>query len=155
MYLPPKAATDCHLGGCIILSPPSFDAVACHLGGCAIVSPPSPMAAAYCGLGGCTLLYSLAPRMIVVWVVVPSPPSLLAPLLIVVWSFDLIPPHCGAADSLGWCLCWPNNASFTRVRLCWLNITARAHLPLAGWSGWRGGGVDDNNKINPMHRLWI
>ncbi len=38
----------------------------------------------------------------------------------------------------------------TRVRLCWSNKTARAHLPLAGWShGWRRGGVDDNNKIHP------
>jgi hypothetical protein len=38
----------------------------------------------------------------------------------------------------------------TRARLCWSNKTARAHLPLAGWShGWCGGGVDDNNKIHP------
>ena len=75
-YLPPlKAVADCHLGGCVILSPPSLDAAACHLGGVAAVSPPSPKAAAYCGLGGCALLYSLARRMIVVWVVVPSPPS--------------------------------------------------------------------------------
>ncbi len=38
----------------------------------------------------------------------------------------------------------------TRARLCWTNKTARAHLPLAGWShGWRGGGVDDNDKNHP------
>ncbi len=36
------------------------------------------------------------------------------------------------------------------MRLCWTNKTARAHLPLDGWShGWHGGGVDDNNKIHP------
>jgi hypothetical protein len=38
----------------------------------------------------------------------------------------------------------------TQARLCWSNKTARAHLPLAGWSHrWRGGGVDDNDKIHP------
>jgi hypothetical protein len=38
----------------------------------------------------------------------------------------------------------------TRARLCWLNKTACAHLPLAGWShGWREGGVDDNDNIHP------
>jgi hypothetical protein len=36
------------------------------------------------------------------------------------------------------------------VRLCWSNKTAPAHLSLAGWShGWRGRGVDDNDKIHP------
>ena len=93
---PPKAATDCHLGGRVILSPPSLDAAAdCHLGGRTIVSPPSPEAAAYCGLGGRTLFYSLARKMIVLWAVVSSPPPLPAPLLIVVWSFDLAPPLWG------------------------------------------------------------
>ena len=38
----------------------------------------------------------------------------------------------------------------TCAQLCWTNKTARAHLPLAGWShGWHGGGADDNNKIHP------
>ena len=39
---------------------------------------PPPKVLAYCDLGGRALLYSLARKMIVIWVVVPSPPSLLA-----------------------------------------------------------------------------
>ena len=37
----------------------------------------------------------------------------------------------------------------TRAQLCWSNKTAHIHLPLAGGShGWRGRGVDDNDKIH-------
>ena len=64
------------------------------MGGRAIVSPPFPKAAAYCGLGGHALLYSLGRRMIVVWVVMPPPP-LPALLLVIVGSFDLAPPLWG------------------------------------------------------------
>jgi hypothetical protein len=36
------------------------------------------------------------------------------------------------------------------VWLCWSNKTAHTHLSLPGWShGWRGGGVNDNDKIHP------
>jgi hypothetical protein len=78
--------------GCLSPLPRATD---CHLGGVVIISPPSPKAPAYCGLGGRALLHSLARRMIVIWVVVPSPSPLPAPLLIIVLLFNLAPPLWG------------------------------------------------------------